>query len=211
MNFKKMILATTVGSALALGSTGAAANGGLYAGVSLDWVDAAAELSTAASNQESLSTTGVGGTLYFGYEHALPGGYVGIEGNVGQSAAEYKEKFGADASSLTRELSYGVAAILGTNINQSTSLYGTLGYQLTNFELSSKIDGVGKATTDEDFGGLRAGVGLKSDITDMLSLRLQWTRTFYDKETLKFDRLGGDGLDFDIEESVFSLGIQGRF
>src|SRR5690554_2851941 len=106
MKFKKLLIATAFGPALALTATGAAANGGLYGGVSLDWVDASAEFSTSISNQEGMSANGVGGTLYFGYEHAIPGGYVGLEGNVGQSAAEYKEKVGSDAASMTRELSY---------------------------------------------------------------------------------------------------------
>lgn len=210
MKLKSLVVATTLCTSLSFAGA-ASANGGLYSGISLDWVDAGTELSAETYKQESLSTSGVGGTLYFGYEHALPGGYVGFEANIAESAAEYKERYNGEAASLTRELSYGVAALLGTNLNQSTSLYGILGYQVTNFELSGKVDGIGKQTTDEGFGGVRAGVGVKSDITDMLSLRLQWSRTFYGEETMELDELNSGDLDFDIRENVFSLGIQGRF
>ena len=210
MKIKHAISATTLAAGLAF--TGAAsANGGLYTGASLDWVNANSEFSFEDASQDSNSVSGVGATLRLGYEKAMPGGYIGFEGNLADSAAEYKEKSGSSALSMTRELSYGVSFLAGTNINQSSSLYGTLGYQATNFELSAKVDGAGKQTEDEAFGGPRVGFGVKSDITDMLALRLEWSRTFYGEESMELDELGAPEMDFTIREDLISFGIHAKF
>lgn len=198
---KKLLLATA--TAALMSSAGLANASGFYLGAQVGWNDTSIDTKVDGDTLEGLSATGVAGAVVAGFQTTIPGGFVGLEVNVGDSSAEFELSEANSQMTVTSDLSYGVSAMLGTNLGKNTQFYGLVGYQATDMEVKASAAGIGtvvSASDEETFTGARFGVGMQSSMTDNLKLRAQWTRTLY-----------GDEGGFEPEESVFSVGAIGFF
>lgn len=202
MNVSKKLLLATATAAL-MGSAGLANASGFYLGAQAGWNDTSIEAEVDGDSLEGLSATGVAGSVIAGFQTTIPGGFVGLEVNAGDSSAEFEMNESNAQMTITSDLSYGVSAMLGTNISKDTQFYGLVGYQATDMEATARAASIGSVATvseEETFSGARFGVGMQSSMTDSLKLRAQWTRTLY-----------GEEAGFEPEESVFSVGVLGFF
>lgn len=120
---------------------------------------------------EGLGMSGVGGTVYGGYNMPLtPKVWAGVEANFDIASADadyggYKVK--ADHS-------YGIAGRLGYNVSDSTAVYGKVGYQRGRL---TDTDGIDKSRSNRD--GLRLGGGVETALTEKVGLRLEYNHTHY--------------------------------
>lgn len=205
--FSKLALAT----GLALGSTMVFAESTPYVGLMAGWDDVAADIDTSTSVlMESASVSGLNGTIVGGFEIPMPGGFINFEASIGDSSAEYVEESATSALTITKNIGYGVDALFGTNLNRSTILFGSLGYKMVDMEFASNSSGSGRSDTEETFSGASAGVGLQTELTDMVDVRLHWTRTFYAEEEIS---LSNNSLQFEVKPTgnSFSIGVIGKF
>lgn len=153
-------------AAIAISSPALAANEGAYAGVGITHDNVAT-----GGDLEGVGFNGIGGTVFAGYK--IPVGektYAAVEVNFDIMSA----KVGDDTDSVKANHSFGASALLGYNLNDSTSLFGRIGYQR------------GRETTTIDSekfaanrSGLRFGAGLETKLTESLSLRGEYSRTHY--------------------------------
>lgn len=217
-------------SALALGvaaSTAQAASPSGYVGLMVGWNDtqmeseARSELSGGASaNIQERTETGLTGPAFgvvLGGKLPISTGYLGFEANVTDSSSETT----ADATingatdfsyAATSDLSYGLNVQLGTNVNPHTRLYGLAGAQLTEFNI--KQQSVTAFDENDTLTGVRFGLGLETDITDMLALRLQWTQTQYDEFSVSRSdsaTQASQKITFEPTENLFSIAFTGKF
>lgn len=203
---KKAIAAFIVGSILGAGASAASADA--YLGGQAGWTDTSIETGMNTGTEVSgLAATGGSISAIGGVQVDIVSGFLGLEVNVGDSSAEYETNSATEQVALTSDFSYGASAMLGTNITQSTQFYGLAGYQVTKMELTARSSAPGNVTSDiddESFGGPKLGLGMQTDITDALAMKIQWTRTLYDSEDLLGEKV-------EPTESQFSIGVIGFF
>jgi outer membrane immunogenic protein len=141
----------------------------------------------------------------FGTSNAS-GGRSGSSSNIFGDSDSYSYEFEAGTS-------YGLGLLAGFNVTEATSIYGRLGYQRTNFELtesfSNSFSGSESTSGDEDLNGVRYGVGIETALTPVVALRLDWSQTQYSdySETNEF----GEKFTLDPTESQFQVGVSYRF
>lgn len=229
---KSLFLAAAVSAATL--AAPASANG-LYMGLNAGWNATNSENNaTTLVNQgganaliQEESETSVNGPAYagvLGFKMPISTGFVAVEANIGDSSAESESSATIDGTVITRnsitsDLSYGITGILATEIRPQTYFYGLAGYQMTTFEGQYTdrdvfTNNIASSTREEDFGGARIGAGIETALTDALSLRVEWTQTYYSEETLEFDTTTSSqpiSIDVKPTETRVTLGIIGHF
>lgn len=208
---KHNLLSMGLGAAILMSAAAPASAGEFYLGGEMGWTDVNFETTTTSFEESGLGASGFSGSALAGYQVAIPSGILGFEVNVGDSSAEYEATSDTYQETITRDVSYGISAMLGTNLSDNTHLYGRLGYQATSMELTARQAGTGvveEFSKDKTYTGARVGAGIQTAVTDDLSVRLEWTRTIYSEETLAYN---GSEVDVQPGESRVAIGILGRF
>ena len=208
---KHNLLSMGLGAAILMSAAAPASAGEFYLGGEMGWTDVNLETTTTSLEESGLGASGFSGSALAGYQVAIPSGILGFEVNVGDSSAEYEATSDTYQETITRDVSYGISAMLGTNLSDNTHLYGRLGYQATSMELTARQAGTGvveEFSKDKTYTGARVGAGIQTAVTDDLSVRLEWTRTIYSEETLAYN---GSEVDVQPGESRVAIGILGRF
>lgn len=122
---------------------------------------------------EGLGLSGLGLTGFAGYD--MPVGetvFAGIEANVDLNTADVDLGEGAEAEA---KWGWGVGARLGARLNDSTGLYGRVGYQRNKVSL----DGF------SDWGdGIRFGLGLETGLGGNISLRAEFNHVNYEYDLI---------------------------
>lgn len=200
--------------ALAGFSTAVMAAPSVYVGAQLGHQDTAFDMSTSyagttyGESLEGLSITGIAGGLYLGTKYPVGDSFfLGTEVNVGTSAADHTTRYGVDTIELEAGTSYGIAALAGKQLSPSTAVYGRLGYQRTEYEMTLSGPGYNESD-DETFGGVRVGVGMETGLGDQLALRLDWSQTHYSSKTYSN---GWVSETFEPTESLFQVGVSYSF
>jgi len=179
--------------------------------------------SSSSSETNDYSVDGFAGGIFAGAKFSLGNGlFISPEVNLGTSNAdggqrggesgsfEYNDDFISDSGSYNSSYnieaeagqSYGFGILLGKELSDKTSIYGRLGYQRTEYELTastSYTDTYNGETSsdsfsqsdDETFGGIRYGLGLETAMTNNLALRLDWSLTDYSDESYSVTNQGG--------------------
>lgn len=186
------------------------------------------------SNTTDYSMNGVAGGIFAGAKFYVADGlYIAPEVNLGTSNADggysesssytYDDGFYSDSDSSSYEVeaeagrSYGFGVLLGKDLTANTSVYGRLGYQRTEYELTVSGTGFDSESEDDTFGGVRYGLGLETAMTHNLALRLDWSLTDYSDESFSEstqDDFGGTETNtatFDPTENLFQVGVSYRF
>lgn len=168
------------------------------------------------------SMSGVSGGIFAGMKfnvndsfYLAPEVNLGTSNASGGSSSSSSDMFGGSRSrsyEFESGTSYGLGVLAGYNLTDTTSIYGRLGYQRTNFELTESyadIFGSESVSGDEDLNGVRYGVGIETALTQAVALRLDWSQTQYSDhtETNEFD----EKFSIDPTESQFQVGVAYRF
>lgn len=169
----RLVLISLAASLVA--ATPAMASGG-YVGVGVTHDNIAS-----SADSEGLGINGLGGTVFAGYNFDLSSKtYAGFEANFDLASA----KVGDDSDAIEADHAFGASALLGFRPSDATAVYGRVGYQRARSTVV--VDG------DEFSGsadGLRLGLGVKTDLTEKLALRVEYNHTHYYGED------GADGLN----------------
>lgn len=190
--------------------------------------------SESGSNTTDYSLDGVAGGIFAGAKFYVGDGlYIAPEVNLGTSNADggysesgsysYNDGTFSDSDSYSYEVeaeagqSYGFGVLLGKDLTANTSVYGRLGYQRTEYELTVSGTGFDSESEDDTFGGVRYGLGLETAMTNNLALRLDWSLTDYSDESYSEstqDAFGGtetNTVTFEPTENLFQVGVSYRF
>lgn len=243
---KLMMLASS--AALLGASASAVAAPELYLGAQMGYQSTDLESTVDASSVDSVSSSsgsatadfnldGVAGGIFAGAKfYVRESLYLATEVNLGTSNADGGIRVGSSfeiddgtfsdsgssSSSINAEAgkSYGFGVLLGKDLTPSTSIYGRLGYQRTEYELTESgtgLTGLDTVSVDETFGGIRYGIGLETAMTNNLALRLDWSLTDYSDEGYSesfqndFGGTETESLSFDPTENLFQVGLSYRF
>lgn len=138
----------------------------------------------ATASIDSLNGNGVGLGLYAGYDYLVSESFfVGGELNLNFSDAEMKLGFddGVDTQQARFQAkeSYGISGRAGYKINNSTAIYGRLGWVDTKFKESQSVNGIKVFGDKHTNDGFLYGAGLQSFIGDNASIRVEYTATDY--------------------------------
>lgn len=120
-----------------------------------------------SGSSEGFGISGLGGTAFAGYD--LPLGekaFAGVEANADINSADVSGVLDADWA-------WGAGARAGYKLNDSTALYGRVGYARTRLS-----DGVDHQWLD----GVRYGVGVQTGLTEKLSLRAEFTQSNFEQD-----------------------------
>lgn len=149
------------------------------------------------------SLFGAGAGMLAPWGHAA----IGLEGNfaIDRSRTSRDVEFTAEEGdsaeparlTLEGDYSYGVALLLGGFVQQAL-VYGRAGVQWLRLESDIRPEsGEGNVRGSDTFNGFRAGIGTAIPvINDRLSLRLDYSRTFYREKN-----------DVEPEQDLFTIGI----
>src|SRR3546814_2612472 len=99
--------------------------------------------------------------------------FAGVEGNIDLNTA--------DALGIEAKWGWGVSGRAGLMVNDSTGVYGRVGYQRNKIGAT----GVGSAWGD----GVRFGGGVETGLTDSAALRVEFNHVNYESEDRKSTRL----------------------
>jgi outer membrane immunogenic protein len=147
---------------------------GPYVGIQGGYTSYSIELS-AEGGSIDLDADGVEGGVYAGYGRRFGSQfYAAVEADGSLSNAEYSE------SGVKIEANYtlGISAIAGVVVMDKALVYGRIGYRY----LDSTTSGGGESV-DEQFNGLRLGLGVDVAVAKNTHARAEASYTFYDKYT----------------------------
>lgn len=123
-----------------------------------------------------VSQNGVVGGVYAGYDIPLSSSiFAGVEANASLSDAKSTVDDGTDVFRLKSKESFGASARLGAMLNDSTGVYGRVGWVNTKFKAS--VNGVGAGSDNDD--ALALGGGIETRVGSNASVRLEYTYADY--------------------------------
>jgi outer membrane immunogenic protein len=146
---------------------------------------------------DGLSANGAVAGVYAGYDYAFgTKGFVGGEVSADLSGAETDVTlFGVEIKAKAKG-SFGISGRIGTMVNDTTGVYGRLGWVNTKFE--TVVDGDTNGKTES---GVTFGVGVETVLNTKTSLRAEYNIADF-----------GDILDgLNVKNSEFKVGVSYRF
>lgn len=169
---------------------------------------------------DTVDANGTGGEgiladIFVGYDHVTPSGFlVGaqIEGTLSDIEQTSKTVDGATGavtkSRLGPDEQLSLLARLGGFVNESTALYGILGYTHAAFDLKFSTTGTATSAGVRDFSsdGITIGGGVETAVAENTSIRFEYRFTEFD--STKFtDPATGDTIRFDPSQHVARFAV----
>ncbi len=170
---------------------------GFYVGGQVGYSRINVDVSVAGVGSADDDMDGFGGGGFIGFGGTNGQLYGAIEAELGYDGADWSETSGGITADVEAQLTYGVGFRAGGIIADKYLIYGRLGWVRTNVELT--VTGIGSA--DQDFDGFRFGGGVEGMLTDNIGVRGDYTYTMYE------DPFGITGVDFDINQHLFRIGV----
>ena len=154
---------------------------GFQAGYDMSNVDYSLTDGINSLSLEGFSASGAEGGGFVGFGYVGGGMYLGLEGHVSYSSAEFTLTASGLGSSTTEAgLTYGGAVRLGCFPIENALFYGKIAVQNTEFEQT--VTGLGSA--DETLTGVGVGIGMELALSADTFLRLEYQHTWYEELTL---------------------------
>ncbi len=151
------------------------------------------------TNFDGLSANGPAVSLYGGYDYAFgPKGFVGIEAALDLSGAEFSVSDSESAAKLKAKESYSLAGRLGGMINESTGLYGRLGWVNTKFKSTD-----GDYSDSGNESGWLYGFGIETALKTSTTLRAEYN-------IVDYGDVGADKV-LTAKNGQFKVGLSYRF
>jgi len=156
---------------------------------------------------DGLNASGYSGAVFGGLRFGEEKAFFAVELNYSNSNAEYKDSFEGSGTTFELKNSYGLGFLAGTKVNEAR-LYGRLGAQSADFDID---DGIGTDSLDENQPwGYRVGLGAEFPLGEMMALRADWSRTFYD-EINSENPFTGRKFTYEPEQTLFQVGVTASF
>ncbi len=173
-----------------------------------------------AGTGDTTDVNGAGGEgvladIFVGYDHITPSGFlVGaqIEGtlsDIDQRGRSFDGATGAvTKSTLGPDEQLSLLARLGGFINESTAVYGILGYTHAAFDLNFTTTGTSTTGGVKDFNsdGITIGGGVETAVAENTSIRFEYRFTEFD--STKFtDPATGDTVRYDPSQHIARFAV----
>ena len=214
--FTALSMTTLAGVAQADGTSSASPFVGTYVGIDLGygWGDANSEeygfigfpFSFTQDNAEIDGFT-FGG--HVGHNWAIaPNWVLGVEGALNYSGLEGDDNFDdSDNNEFAADWEGSLTAHVGVAVSPKAMIYVLGGYSWLSGD--SNVTNAPTESVSETYGGWKLGAGLEFACTPNMNVRLQYSHTDYDSETLTFTT---NGYDMETGPSVdeVSLGLSWR-
>lgn len=160
---------------------------------------------------DSALTAGV----FFGYGVTLNNFYLGLEGELEDSNAEWDHERSPNGRNFSVEKmgTLGLSLRGGYVLNNGSLLYAHVGRARTRFNTSWVKGGnrLNDVDRDDTVTGTRFGVGAELPLTRTVFARLDYSYTDYDSYDFVTSHGAADRMKFDNSESLFRLGLMVRF
>lgn len=169
-----------------------------------------------ASDQGDMGGSGGAEALFFGYGLEFQRWYLGLEGEVEQSQADWshsKGKTEARSSSLGRDESYALSLRAGRVVDNGSLLYLRLGGVRSAFQSYYGVNDLPAGAYDQGdhLGGWRLGMGADIPAGERMFLRMEYAYTSYDSYRANYLSHSGSAITtFEPEETQFRLGMGWR-
>lgn len=160
---------------------------------------------------DSALTAGV----FFGYGVTLNNFYLGLEGELEDSNAEWDHERSPNGRNFSVEKmgTLGLSLRGGYVLNNGSLLYAHLGRARTRFNTTWVKGGerLNDVDRDDTVTGTRFGIGAELPLTRTVFARLDYSYTDYDSYDFVTSHDAADSMKFDNNESLFRLGLMVRF
>lgn len=184
---------------------------GPYIGVNLGYGVASHNLESVPAGLmaiDSASAGGVSAGLFGGYGATSDQGvYFGVEVEGSWSSGEYDMNVGGSILEITQDWTVGVSARLGGMITRDVLGYVRAGWVATRFEVQEKVPT--PWSQKDTYSGPRIGVGLEVALDRNVSLRADYTYTWYDSKDLV--NAGVVFMSSKPSEQLFRVGLAYNF
>jgi outer membrane immunogenic protein len=204
MTKKSLIFAAALVASISIAGVASAQTSpfeGFYAGGQAGYSSINVEVSAVGLGSADETMDGFGGGGFIGFGGTNGSLYGSIQAEVGYDGAEWSETSGGLTVGVETQLTYGVGFRVGGVVADNLLIYGRVGWVRTNAEGTVTLAGVGSASDDEDFDGLRIGGGVEAMLADNIGVRGEYTYTQYEEPS------NPSGLDWDINQHLFRVGV----
>lgn len=216
MKFSNLLAGTATLVVLSLPATAQSIFDGAYVGAQIGLgstsVDVDYDRGTTGNTSwsENDSETGLNGGIFFGYGQELYNKFwLGAELAYSKSNADDKGTISGIDYKIEQNETQELAIRPGYLIQPETLIYGRLGWVRTNFE-SSATDRTTSFSADDNFNGIRLGVGAEHALKDNFSIRLEASYTNY-KDDSYTNSTTQEKVSYDLDEKLIRIGIAYRF
>lgn len=195
---------------------------GPYAGVAAGytWLNPDARTTTPnniLNERVDESADGFTGAAFLGYGRTFDNFYLGGEVELGWSDLEETFRVGANPYGYEAGLTYGLSARAGVLADKDTLLYGRVGWQRTELDVTSQLNNVitiggfiPAINESQDLDAWRVGGGVERVIGQNLLARAEYVYTNYEDLTLRYTgNVASQSLS--PEEHTVRVGIAYRF
>ena len=155
------------------------------------------------------------GGVFLGYGYLYGRYYLGLEGELEDSNAEWDHEGATDGPDFSVEKmdTRGVSLRAGYVLQNGALLYARAGWARTRFN-TTWARGTGRASDvdrDDAVSGARFGLGAELPVSRSLFARLDYSYTDYDSYDFVASDGSADSMEFDTGENLFRLGLGARF
>lgn len=156
-----------------------------------------------------------GGGVFMGYGYTHNDLYLGVEGRIENSNADWSHERAPSGRDFSVEKmgSVGMSLRGGYILDNGSLLYAHAGRVRTKFNTtwmkgSNQLNDVDR---DDDVSGTRIGIGAELPITKSVAVRLDYSRTDYDSYSFTTSHSEADTMSFKNNDNRFSLGLSVHF
>ncbi len=163
------------------------------------------------------SADGFTGAAFFGYGRTFDAFYLGGEAEIGWSDLEETFRVGPNPYGYEAGLTYGLSARAGYLVDRDTLVYGRVGWQRTELDVTSQLNNIvtiggiiPRIDESQDLDAWRVGGGVERVVGQNLLVRAEYNYTNYEDVTLRYTGNLGS-LELSPEEHTARVGIAYRF
>lgn len=174
---KTILLAALAAAAATTPALAQTAPGGFHIGAlaGYEGIDVEADNGSASADADS-AVYGINA----GYDIALGGAFVGVEGEISTSdgTTEFPNSFAGARDGLEANAQYYVGARAGFALTDGITAYGKVGY--TSLDTRAFSQSGSLAELEENASGIRYGGGVQIGLPGPLEARVEYRRSNYD-------------------------------
>ena len=209
MTTKSVIFAAALVAGISIAGAASAQTSpfeGFYVGGQVGYSNINVDISVTGFNSIDETMDGFGGGGFVGFGGTNGSLYGSIEAEVGYDGAQWdisvsEPGVGTATLDVEARLTYGVGFRVGGVIDDNLLIYGRFGWVRTNAELEVSVTGLGSASIDDDFDGLRIGGGVEGMLADNIGIRGEYTYTMYEDVDII------PGVNLDPNQHLFRIGV----
>lgn len=154
--------------------------------------------------------------LFGGITRKIGRGYVGAELAFEQGGAKIERNFSrfgppsmGQRGVIEDDQSYSLSLIGGIELQQNTYFFGRFGYVQTDFDFETLSSGDAVVDSgDDSFSGRQIALGADFQLSDRITMRVEFSRTHYSDEFELVGNVTGDIAEIDnVSRDAISIGV----